>query len=34
MLEEICASERRKKIDQIRLMVEKNHKEVTATAED
>jgi hypothetical protein len=28
MLEEICASERRKKIDQIRLMVENNHKEV------
>ena len=28
MLEEICASERRKKIDQIRPMVENNHKEV------
>jgi len=28
MLEEICNSERRKKIDQIRLMVENNHKEV------
>tara|TARA_B100000780_G_C20723490_1_gene287551 strand:- start:248 stop:406 length:159 start_codon:yes stop_codon:yes gene_type:complete len=26
MLEEICSQERRKKIDQIRLMVEKNHK--------
>jgi|TARA_R100000654_G_scaffold39501_1_gene65331 hypothetical protein len=34
MLEEICASERRKKIDQIRLMVEKNHQEVVEPATD
>ena len=34
MLEEICTSERRKKIDEISLMVEKRHKEVMAVAED
>jgi hypothetical protein len=28
LLEEICSIERRKKIDQIRLMVETNHKKV------
>ena len=34
MLEEICTSQRRKKIDEISLMVEKRYKEVVATAED
>ena len=28
LLEELCSIERRKKIDQIRLMVETNHKKV------
>ena len=28
MLEEICVSQHRKKIDQIRLMVETNHKKI------
>jgi|TARA_R100000734_G_C3253122_1_gene54029 hypothetical protein len=33
MLEEICASERRKKIDQVRLMIEINHKQVMSKKE-
>ena len=33
MLEEICVSQHRKKIDQIRLMVETNHKKIKSEAE-